>query len=370
MEDRQLPITVGQGAGARIVTLTLPPFTMIGATTRAGLLTTPLRDRFGVTLRLELYEPEELGRIVTRSAAILETEIDSAGAETIASRSRGTPRVANRLLKRVRDYAEVRGRGVIDAATAAEALRAARGRRGGPGPPGPRRAAGAVREVRRRSGGAVHAGDLGGGGARHDRGRAGALPAALGLPHAHPAGTRGHRPRLGAAGPRDGPAAGCSSSRRATSPTLRRSVPNFICPNCGERSLGTERTAGFQNRPKACKRCGFGFLFELLDDYYPAPNAAFFVCDQQGRLIGTGRGVRELTGLGDLDVIGRDAREVLGLRVRERRRPHLDRAGVGRADARQDGGRARRRRPPRACEGRHLSRLRRRRRAALVLTPQ
>ena len=123
MEDRQLPITVGQGAGARIVTLNLPPFTMIGATTRAGLLTTPLRDRFGVTLRLELYEPEELGRIVTRSAAILDTEIDDAGAETIASRSRGTPRVANRLLKRVRDFAEVRGRGVIDAKTAEEALR-------------------------------------------------------------------------------------------------------------------------------------------------------------------------------------------------------------------------------------------------------
>jgi Holliday junction DNA helicase RuvB len=122
MEDRQLPITVGQGAGARIVTLNLPAFTMIGATTRAGLLTTPLRDRFGVTLRLELYEPEELGQIVTRSAAILETEIDPAGSEIIASRSRGTPRVANRLLKRVRDYAEVRGRGVIDAATATEAL--------------------------------------------------------------------------------------------------------------------------------------------------------------------------------------------------------------------------------------------------------
>ncbi len=122
MEDRQLPITVGQGAGARIVTLNLPSFTMIGATTRSGLLTTPLRDRFGVTLRLELYEPEELGRIVTRSAAILDTEIDPAGAEIIASRSRGTPRVANRLLKRVRDYAEVRGRGVIDAKTAEEAL--------------------------------------------------------------------------------------------------------------------------------------------------------------------------------------------------------------------------------------------------------
>jgi PAS domain-containing protein len=90
-------------------------------------------------------------------------------------------------------------------------------------------------------------------------------------------------------------------------------VPNFICPNCGNRSVGTERTAGFQNRPKACKNCGFGFLFELLDDYYPAPNAAFFVCDQNGRLIGAGRGARELTGLGDLDVIGREAREVLGL---------------------------------------------------------
>jgi len=123
MEDRQLPITVGQGAGARIVTLNLPAFTMIGATTRAGLLTTPLRDRFGVTLRLELYEPAELGQIVKRSADILETEIDPAGAEIIASRSRGTPRVANRLLKRVRDFAEVRGRGVIDSATAEEALR-------------------------------------------------------------------------------------------------------------------------------------------------------------------------------------------------------------------------------------------------------
>jgi Holliday junction DNA helicase RuvB len=122
MEDRQLPITVGQGAGARIVTLNLPAFTMIGATTRAGLLTTPLRDRFGVTLRLELYEAEELGRIVTRSAAILGTEIEIAGAEIIAARSRGTPRVANRLLKRVRDFAEVRGAGSIDARVAREAL--------------------------------------------------------------------------------------------------------------------------------------------------------------------------------------------------------------------------------------------------------
>jgi len=122
MEDRRLPITVGQGAGARVVTLDLPAFTLVGATTRAGLLTTPLRDRFGVTHRLELYGAAELGRIVRRSAGILAVEIDDAGAELIAARSRGTPRVANRLLKRVRDVAEVRGAGHIDAALAAEAL--------------------------------------------------------------------------------------------------------------------------------------------------------------------------------------------------------------------------------------------------------
>ncbi|NLT05811.1 MAG: Holliday junction branch migration DNA helicase RuvB [Solirubrobacterales bacterium] len=122
MEDRRLPITVGQGAGARVVNLDLPPFTLIGATTRAGLLTTPLRDRFGVAPRLELYDAADLGRIVRRSAEILGVEIDGAGAEAIAARSRGTPRVANRLLKRVRDYAEVRGAGTIDAAIAVEAL--------------------------------------------------------------------------------------------------------------------------------------------------------------------------------------------------------------------------------------------------------
>jgi len=127
MEDRRLPITVGQGAGAKVVNLELPEFTLIGATTRAGLLTTPLRDRFGVTHRLELYGPAELGLIVRRSAGILGVEIDQQGSETIASRSRGTPRVANRLLKRVRDFAEVRGpQGAgparIDGATASKAL--------------------------------------------------------------------------------------------------------------------------------------------------------------------------------------------------------------------------------------------------------
>jgi Holliday junction DNA helicase RuvB len=122
MEDRKLPITVGSGAGASVVTLNLPEFTLIGATTRAGLLTTPLRDRFGVTHRLDLYDTPELATIVTRSASILGAQIDQSGAETIARRSRGTPRVANRLLKRVRDYAEVRHAGAIDGQIAAAAL--------------------------------------------------------------------------------------------------------------------------------------------------------------------------------------------------------------------------------------------------------
>jgi len=122
MEDRRLPITVGQGAGARVVTLELPQFTLIGATTRAGLLTTPLRDRFGIQARLEHYAIEDLARIVKRSAQILQIGVDDEGALAIAARSRGTPRVANRLLKRVRDYAEVRLDGVVGADAAHGAL--------------------------------------------------------------------------------------------------------------------------------------------------------------------------------------------------------------------------------------------------------
>jgi PAS domain-containing protein len=91
-------------------------------------------------------------------------------------------------------------------------------------------------------------------------------------------------------------------------------MPFFICPNCGNRELSADRTAGFSTRPKGCSKCSFGFLFELLDDYYPAPNAAFFVCDNQARVIDAGRGSFELTGLTDEDVIGRPVREVLGLR--------------------------------------------------------
>jgi Holliday junction DNA helicase RuvB len=122
MEDGSLPITVGQGAGARVVTLELPPFTLIGATTRAGLLTTPLRDRFGIQHRLEHYGSDDLARIVRRSARLLEVEINDGGARAIAERSRGTPRVANRLLKRVRDFVQVRGDGAITADAAAAAL--------------------------------------------------------------------------------------------------------------------------------------------------------------------------------------------------------------------------------------------------------
>ncbi len=122
MEDRKLPITVGQGAGARVVTLDLPPFTLVGATTRAGLLTTPLRDRFGLQQRLEPYGVDDLSLIVERSARILGVTVDPAGARAIAARSRGTPRVANRLLKRVRDFAQVRGDGIVTAAAADAAL--------------------------------------------------------------------------------------------------------------------------------------------------------------------------------------------------------------------------------------------------------
>jgi holliday junction DNA helicase RuvB len=122
MEDRRLPVVLGQGVGARTVTLDLPPFTLIGATTRTGLLTTPLRDRFGVCHRLEHYDAADLRQIVLRSAGILGIDVSPEGAEEISSRARGTPRVANRLLRRVRDFAEVKERGRIDVDLASDAL--------------------------------------------------------------------------------------------------------------------------------------------------------------------------------------------------------------------------------------------------------
>jgi len=122
LEDFRLDIIVGQGPAARTLTLDLPPFTLVGATTRTGLLTTPLRDRFGMTFRLGYYEPAELGEIVVRSAGILGVEIAADAAEEISRRSRGTPRVSNRILRRVRDVAQVRHAGVITAEIADEAL--------------------------------------------------------------------------------------------------------------------------------------------------------------------------------------------------------------------------------------------------------
>jgi Holliday junction DNA helicase RuvB len=122
MEDFQLDLIIGQGPGARSVKMDLPRFTLVGATTRTGLLTPPLRDRFGVILRLELYEPEELVRIIQRSAAILGMSVDPDGALELGRRSRGTPRIANRMLRRVRDFAEVGGHPSVTAAVADDAL--------------------------------------------------------------------------------------------------------------------------------------------------------------------------------------------------------------------------------------------------------
>ena len=122
MEDYQLDIMIGEGPAARSIKLALQPFTLIGATTRAGLLTSPLRDRFGIVQRLEFYATPELERIVTRSAGILGVPIEAEGAQRIAQRSRGTPRIANRLLRRVRDYAEVKASGRVDEPTARAAL--------------------------------------------------------------------------------------------------------------------------------------------------------------------------------------------------------------------------------------------------------
>ena len=124
MEDYAIDIIIGKGPSANSIRLDLPKFTLIGATTRAGQLSAPLRDRFGVTLRLELYTPEELSRIVSRSAGILEVPIEGDGAMEIARRSRGTPRIANRMLRRVRDFAQVRAGGVITQSVADDALSA------------------------------------------------------------------------------------------------------------------------------------------------------------------------------------------------------------------------------------------------------
>jgi holliday junction DNA helicase RuvB len=123
MEDYRLDIMIGEGPAARSVRLDLPPFTLVGATTRAGMLTNPLRDRFGIVARLEFYSHDELAKIVSRSASLLEVEMQQAGASEIARRARGTPRIANRLLRRVRDYAQVKSDGVVTDKVADAALK-------------------------------------------------------------------------------------------------------------------------------------------------------------------------------------------------------------------------------------------------------
>ena len=122
MEDYQIDIMIGEGPAARAIKLDIPPFTLVGATTRAGLLTSPLRDRFGIVQRLEFYNGEDLSRILGRSASILKVKLEGEGARQIAARSRGTPRIANRLLRRVRDFAEVRANGIITSGIADQAL--------------------------------------------------------------------------------------------------------------------------------------------------------------------------------------------------------------------------------------------------------
>ena len=201
MEDGELPVVLGQGAGAQTVTLPLPPFTLIGATTRSGLLTTPLRDRFGVSHRLEYYSPDDLAKIVLRSAEILGVEIDDAGALAIAERSRGTPRVANRLLKRVRDFAEVKGSGSVDSEIAGAALEMLEVDKAGLDRSDRALLELIANQVRRRPGRALdhRRGDRRRAG--HDRRRSRALPAPAGHAQADPARPGADPGRLRAPGP-------------------------------------------------------------------------------------------------------------------------------------------------------------------------
>ena len=210
LEDFRLDIIVGQGPAARTLTLDLPPFTLVGATTRTGLLTTPLRDRFGMTFRLGYYDPSSSTAIVRRSAGILGVEIEDDAADEIARRSRGTPRIANRILRRVRDVAEVRHQGAITTADRARGARAAGGRRRGPRAHRPRAPARDRAQVRRRPGRPLDAGGHARRGDRHDRGRLRAVPAPARLPPAHPARPRDHEARPRARGaPRRRPSALC-----------------------------------------------------------------------------------------------------------------------------------------------------------------
>ena len=196
MEDYQLDIMIGEGPAARSIKLDLPPFTLVGATTRAGLLTAPLRDRFGIVQRLEFYNVDDLARIVERSCDILAIPGDQEGAREVARRARGTPRIANRLLRRVRDYAQVKGDGRLTGRGGAERPGHAGGGQPGPGRHRPPPAQHDDAQVRRRTGGSGFPGGRPQRGRRHP-GRGGrALPDSAGLHSAHPPGTPGDQSRL------------------------------------------------------------------------------------------------------------------------------------------------------------------------------
>ena len=196
LEDYQIDIMIGEGPAARSVKLDLPPFTLVGATTRAGMLTNPLRDRFGIVARLEFYTPEELQRIVMRSSNLLKMNLTQDGALEIAKRSRGTPRIANRLLRRVRDFADVKADGdatreVADAALTMLDVDCARA-----GCDGPEIIAGGDRKIPRRPGRPGQSCRRDRRGERHHRGCAGAVPDPAGLSAAHAARAHGHRDRV------------------------------------------------------------------------------------------------------------------------------------------------------------------------------
>ena len=237
MEDFQLDIVVGKGPAASSIRLTLPPFTLVGATTRTGMITGPLRDRFGLVARLDYYDAAELEPIVVRAAGILGVTLDTPGAWEIARRSRGTPRIANRLLRRVRDFAEVRGDGTIDAATAREGLAVF-----GVDDRGLDKVDRAIltalcQQFRRRPGRAVDAGHLGRRADRDRRGRLRAVP--------HPAGPhRPHPPRAGRhAGVVRAPRPDAAAARAHRDPGPLRVTMSEVVQARGER-VGMSSTEG------------------------------------------------------------------------------------------------------------------------------
>ena len=337
MEDRQLPITIGQGAGARIVTLELPPFTLVGATTRAGLLSTPLRDRFGIQHRLEPYAPAELAQIVRRSAQILDVRLDDEGALAIAAaqprhaarrqpaaaararlgaRSRATASSARRPpMARCACSRSTSSGSIASTATSSRALCTSFAG----GPVGLTTLAISVGEepdtiedvyepyLLQQRADPAHAARPRGDGARLRAPAASSRRAMRRSSEREPRTACGgvQLCNLGAA------------LRRYPYPSRRSRWPTTSSARAAARApLPPTATRDSARRPQGCSKCGFGFLFELLDDYYPAPDAAFFVCDQQARVIACGRGAFELTGLADERVIGRPVRDVLGLELR------------------------------------------------------